>query len=59
MFTFWFGVLEGEYLGEEFFVEANDLDEAYEIAETYFDDELECYGVIDEFEAEMLGYDTY
>ena len=59
MFTFWFVVRDGEYEGEEFFVEANDLTEAYEIVDTYWDAEVECYGTISEEEAEMYGYDTY
>lgn len=63
MKTYWFYVSGGEYEGEEFFVEATNLYEAFEIAYQYFpiddEDRLVCYGTISEAEAEMLGYDTY
>lgn len=60
MKTYWFVVRNGAYEGEEFFVEAKDLYEAYDIVQTYWDDtDVECYGTISEAEAEMLGYDTY
>lgn len=44
--------------GEDFFVEANSTDEAIAIAKRYFE-KPECYGTVSEYEAEMMGYDTY
>lgn len=47
-----------EESGEEFIVEARDKEHAYEKANEYFD-EPHLDGEISDFEAEMLGYDTY
>ena len=44
--------------GEDFFVEAKTKEEAIATAKQYFD-EPKCYGTVTDFEAEMLGYDTY
>lgn len=47
--------------GEEFFVECDSLDEAWEIAIENFGEDADL-AFIDEFdpeEAEILGYDTY
>lgn len=44
--------------GEYFFVEANTKEEAMKIAKRYFE-KPKCYGTVTDFEAEMLGYDTY
>lgn len=44
--------------GEDFFVEANTIDEAMDIADEYFE-EPKCYGTVPEEYAEAMGYDTY
>lgn len=44
--------------GEDFFVEANTKEEAIQIAKNYFEKPV-CYGEVDDFTADMLGYDTY
>lgn len=44
--------------GEDFFVEADTKEEAIAKAKQYFDTP-KCYGAVTDFEAEMLGYDTY
>lgn len=46
--------------GERFFVYASTEEEAWQIAKKEFRGErLEYQGKYDDFEAEMLGYDTY
>ena len=44
--------------GEEFFVEAENKDEAFDKAEEYFTN-VKCYGQVSEYVAEMMGLDTY
>ena len=46
------------YTGEDFFVEAETKEEAMAKAKKYFD-APKCYGTVTDFEADMLGYDTY
>lgn len=47
--------------GERIFVQADTIEEAEEILEYYeFDEEeIEYLGEFEDWEAEMLGYDTY
>ena len=46
--------------GEIFFIQATSREKAAEIAADYFDvDALAFCGVYSDYEAEMLGYDTY
>ena len=62
MNTYWFEVVGEDSIlcGEQFFVEADDSDEAYEIVNEYFpNEEIACYGKVSEYEAEMMGFDTY
>jgi hypothetical protein len=62
MKTYWFEVIGEDSIlcGEQFFVEEEDIDKATAVAETYFPDEIiTCYGDVDDFEAEMMGFDTY
>lgn len=47
-----------EITGEEFFVEAIDSTAAKAIAEQYFD-EPKCLGPVSDYDAEMMGLDTY
>ena len=47
-----------EYTGEEFIVETENKEKAYMIAYTYFK-EPKFTDEISDFEAEMLGLDTY
>ena len=62
--TYWWGI-DDEYsdlAGEEFFTELEDADyndhEAY--ARGIFPNEnLRCYGKVSEYEAELMGLDTY
>ena len=44
--------------GEIFFVEMPTLEEAKEVARTYFERPV-CWGEVSEEYAEMCGYDTY
>ena len=46
------------YTGEDFFVEADTIEKAMDIANEYFE-EPKCYGTVPEEYAEMMGYDTY
>ena len=65
--TWWFGLNDenSDLCGEEFFVEVNvTLDkakaEAMKQAKKIFPGEkITCYGRVSEFEAEMMGLDTY
>lgn len=53
---------ESELCGEIFFVQCNNLREAFDIIakETNFEIEnLICLGAFDDDDAEVLGYDTY
>ena len=49
---------EDEPSGEQFIVGADDVEEAYKIAEEYFE-EPECYYIMTDFEAESSGLDEY
>jgi len=49
---------EDKVTGEPFFVESNTKEEAIQIAKNYFE-KPKCYGEVSEYEAEMMGYDTY
>jgi len=46
------------YTGEEFIVQAINLNKAKEIAKEYFTDPC-CINILSEEHAEMLGLDTY
>lgn len=62
MKTYWFEIIGEDSIlcGEQFFVEAETLIEANKIVDDYFPDEITlCYGDVSDFEAEMMGYDTY
>ena len=56
MKTYWF---KDEKTGEEFFVEQENKEKAFEVAKNFFGDEIKCFGRISEQEAEFYGYDTY
>ena len=68
-FSLWAGKKEGESYenllvqrwktGEEFFVEQENKEKAFEVAKNFFGDEIKCFGRISEQEAEFYGYDTY
>lgn len=62
MNTYWFEVVGEDSIlcGEQFFVEADNYDEAHAIVNEYFpNEEITCYGKVSEYEAEMMGFDTY
>lgn len=62
MNTYWFEVVGEDSIlcGEQFFVEADNYDEAHAIVNEYFpNEEIACYGKVSEYEAEMMGFDTY
>lgn len=62
MNTYWFEVTDenNENYGEQFFVEADDLAEAWVIAMVVWDTpELHCYGKVTPMFAELMGLDTY
>lgn len=44
--------------GEDYFVEAATKEEAMAIAKEYFE-QPRVFGTVTEFEAEVMGYDTY
>lgn len=56
MKTYWF---KDRKTGEEFFVEQENKEKAFEVAKNFFGDEIKCFGRISEQEAEFYGYDTY
>ena len=55
MMNYWF---VDDETGEEFFVQTNDINEAKEIARTYFEKPI-LYDVVSDEVAEMWGFDTY
>ena len=67
--TYWFEIVgeDSDICGEEFFVEIQDTfdaklnrENAIEYAQKLFpNEELTCHGMVTEFEAEMMGLDTY
>ena len=58
MKNYLFRIIGGEYEGEEFFVQANNKFEAFQIARKVAEEI--CYlGIYDDEEAERMGYDTY
>ena len=62
MKTYWFAIPDvySDYYGEEFFVEAENYKDAWEIARNVFKNEpLTCHGAVSEEFAEVMGYDTY
>ena len=62
MKTYWFEVVdeESELCGEQFFVESDCIEMAWDIAvESFGGIELTCYGPVSYYFAEMMGYDTY
>ena len=62
MFHYWFGIVTdgSELEGEEFLVGADSIDEAKQIAANIFSgEELNCYGRVSDFNAEMMGLDEY
>ena len=62
MKTFWFEVVDedSENCGEQFFVESDSLEMAWDIAvENWGDTKLDCLGKVSYYFAEMMGYDTY
>lgn len=60
MKNYLFEIVDGDYEGEEFFVQANDKAEAVKIAKDVSNGEkVRYYGVYSDEEAEMMGYDTY
>ena len=62
MNTYWFEVIDENHknCGEQFFVEADDLTEAWVTAIVVWNtSELHCYGKVTPLFAELMGYDTY
>lgn len=60
MKNYLFEIIDGDYEGEEFFVQANDKAEAIKIAKDVSNGEkVRYYGVYSDEEAERMGYDTY
>ena len=60
MKTFWFEVRDGEFEGEEFFVEESTYIKAWKKATEIFPTfKLHCIGTVTDYEAEMMGLDTY
>jgi hypothetical protein len=60
MKNYLFEIMNGEYEGEMFFVQANNREEADEILGKYFWGEtVKCRGIYTDEEAERMGYDTY
>lgn len=62
MKTYWFEIIGEDSIlcGEEFFVEEETLGKAWDLVDEYFPDEVTLYkGIVSDFEAEMMGYDTY
>lgn len=67
--TYWFEIIgeDSDLCGEEFFVEIQNAfdarvteEEAIAYAQRLFpNEELDCHGMVTEFEAEMMGLDTY
>lgn len=58
--NFLFEIMNGEYEGEEFFVQAKDKIDAFAIARGVARGEkIRCYGAYSDEEAEWMGYDTY
>lgn len=60
MFDYLFEVINGDNKGDRFFVNCNNLREAWEIADKYFPtDPLRCWGRCFIEDAEMTGLDIY
>lgn len=62
MKTYWFEIVGEDSIlcGEQFFVEEENFDLAKAIVDEYFpDEEITCYGTVSEYEAEIMGFDTY
>lgn len=60
MKNYLFEIVSGDYEGEEFFVQANDKPEAFEIAhDVAVDEKIRFLGIYTDEEAERMGYDTY
>ena len=62
MKIYWFEIVGEDSIlcGEEFFVEEENLNLAKMVVNEYFEgEEIVCHGTISEFEAEMMGLDTY
>ena len=62
MRTYWFEIVgeDSDICGEEFFVEKENRQSAIEYANELFPgEEIECWGTVNEFQAEMMGLDTY
>lgn len=62
MWDFMFEVIDpdSDLCGEQFFVECDTIEKAFEIANKNFPDGgFECIGKYTPWEAEMLGLDTY
>ena len=62
--TYWFEIVgeESELCGEEFLTELENATKEKHIAyaqELFPNEKIRCYGKISEFEAEMMGIDTY
>lgn len=62
MRNYWFSI-DDEYsdlAGEEFFVQCNNKEEAFEIVtENFPNEKVKCYGWVDDDTAETMGLDTY
>lgn len=61
MYNYLFAVTDenSEYEGEEFFVQCDSYEEAWEIARGVFEAVMICYGKYSDEEAEWMGFDTY
>lgn len=61
MWNYLFEIIgDSDYEGEQFFVQCDTKDEAWDIAsENFFGEELKYLGRYDDYYAEMMGYDTY
>lgn len=60
MKNYLFEIVDGDYEGEEFFVQANNKAEAVKIAhDVAVNDKIRFLGIYTDEEAEMMGYDTY
>ena len=63
MTNYWWGIVGySPFAGEEFFtcLDTDDVEKHRAYAESIFPEELlRCYGKVSEYEAEMMGLDTY
>lgn len=62
--TYWWGITDEEssLCGEEFFTELKDadyIDHLIYVQELFPNEKVKSYGKVTEYEAEMMGLDTY